>query len=267
MRPDRPRPERLDSWLVSKGIVESREKAQGLVLAGQVRIDGLPASKCGIRVRPEAAVEVLASARPVGRGALKLPAALDAFGIAVDGKIAVDVGASTGGFTEVLLARGAVRVYAVDVGYGQLHERLRSDPRVVVRERVNARRLSPEVVPEPCAVATLDVSFISILKLLPALASVLAPGALLAVLVKPQFEVGRGQVGRHGIVQDPALHLQALLGVAEAARREGYAVLGAVPSPITGTEGNREFFLELRHGGPGLAGGALLTVVTSAVQS
>jgi 23S rRNA (cytidine1920-2'-O)/16S rRNA (cytidine1409-2'-O)-methyltransferase len=151
----------------------------------------------------------------------------------------VDVGASTGGFTEVLLSRGASRVYAVDVGYGQLHERLRGDPRVVTRERVNARNLDPGVVPDPCDIATMDVSFISVLKLLPALGSVLAPGAEVVVLVKPQFEVGRFQVGRRGIVSDPALHRQALLAVAEGARRQGYSVAGACASPITGAEGKR----------------------------
>jgi 23S rRNA (cytidine1920-2'-O)/16S rRNA (cytidine1409-2'-O)-methyltransferase len=258
--------ERLDSWLVSKGLVESREKAQGLVLAGCVRVDGALVTKCGTRVRPDAEVEVRATAGPVGRGALKLEAALDAFAIDVEARVAVDVGASTGGFTEVLLARGAARVYAVDVGYGQLHERLRSDPRVVSRERVNARRLGPEVVPEPCGVGTMDVSFISALKLLPALASVLAPGADVALLVKPQFEVGRFEVGRGGIVVDPALHRRALLGVAAGALDAGYAVLGACPSPITGAEGNREFFLHLRKGGPGLEAPALEAAVTRVVE-
>ena len=257
--------ERLDAWLVARGLVESREKAQGLVLAGLVRVDGIPVSKCGTKVRPDAEVELLASGGPVGRGALKLPAALDAFSIDVGGRIAVDVGASTGGFTEALLSRGAARVYAVDVGYGQLHERLRGDPRVVTRERVNARQLGPGVVPEPCGVASMDVSFISVLKLLPALASVLAPGADVVVLVKPQFEVGRFQVGRRGVVLDPALHRQSLLGVAEGARRESYAVLGACPSPITGAEGNREFFLHLRLAGAGLEGPALEEAVTRAV--
>jgi 23S rRNA (cytidine1920-2'-O)/16S rRNA (cytidine1409-2'-O)-methyltransferase len=216
-------------------------------------------------VGPEALVEVTAPEGPVGRGALKLPAALDAFSIEVQGRTAVDVGASTGGFTEVLLARGALRVYAVDVGYGQLHERLRGDPRVVARERVNARHLGPEAVPEPCAIATMDVSFISVLKLLPALASVLAPGAEVVVLVKPQFEVGRFEVGRRGIVSDPALHRKALLEVAEGARRHGYSVAGACASPITGAEGNREFFLHLRLQGPGLEGPGLLEAVNAAV--
>lgn len=256
--------ERLDASLVSRGLAPSREKAQGLVMAGQVLVDGVPVSKCGARVRPDARLEVNAPEGPVGRGALKLPTALDAFSVAVAGRIAVDVGASTGGFTEVLLSRGAVRVYAVDVGYGQLHERLRGDRRVVARERVNARNLDAETVPEPCGIATMDVSFISVLKLLPALSSVLAPGADVVALVKPQFEVGRFEVGRRGVVSDPALHRKALLDVAEGARREGYAVAGACASPITGAEGNREFFLHLRREGPGLEGPALLEAVSRA---
>jgi 23S rRNA (cytidine1920-2'-O)/16S rRNA (cytidine1409-2'-O)-methyltransferase len=257
--------ERLDSSLVTRGLAPSREKAQGLVMAGQVRVNGVPVSKCGARVRPDSQVEVTAAGGPVGRGALKLAAALEAFSIDVEGRVGVDVGASTGGFTEVLLSRGATRVYAVDVGYGQLHERLRSDPRVVTRERVNARHLTPDVVGEPCRIATMDVSFISVLKLLPALASVLAPGAEVVVLVKPQFEVGRFDVGRRGIVRDPALHRRVLLGVAEGALRSGYRVVGACASSITGAEGNREFFLHLRREGPGLEGADLAEAVERAV--
>jgi 23S rRNA (cytidine1920-2'-O)/16S rRNA (cytidine1409-2'-O)-methyltransferase len=234
-------------------------------MAGQVLVDGVPVSKCGARVSRQSRLEVTAPEGPVGRGALKLPAALDAFSLDIEGRIAVDVGASTGGFTEVLLARGARRVYAVDVGYGQLHERLRGDPRVVSRERVNARRLDRDVVPEPCGIATVDVSFISARKVLRALASVLAPDADVVVLVKPQFEVGRFEVGRRGIVSDPALHRKALLGVAEGAHGDGYAVAGACASPVTGAEGNREFFLHLRRHGPGLAGEALSTALAEAV--
>ena len=157
----------------------------------------------------------------MGRGALKLAGALDAFAIDPAGRVAVDVGASTGGFTETLLERGAARVYAVDVGRGQLHERLRADPRVVVRERTNARTLSGADVPEPCPLAVMDVSFISVRKILPALLGILAPGADVVVLVKPQFEVGRREVGRGGIVKDPALHLRVLRDVARAAAGHG----------------------------------------------
>jgi 23S rRNA (cytidine1920-2'-O)/16S rRNA (cytidine1409-2'-O)-methyltransferase len=189
----------------------------------------------------------------VGRGALKLAGALDAFGVSPAGRVAVDVGASTGGFTETLLARGAARVYAVDVGRNQMHERVRADPRVVALEGVNARTLSRALVPEECGLGTMDVSFISVLKILPAWRAVLAAGADALVLVKPQFEVGRDKVGRGGIVRDPALHVEAVAGVAQAAQAEhGYAILGVCASPITGTEGNREFFLHLRPSGEGL---------------
>jgi 23S rRNA (cytidine1920-2'-O)/16S rRNA (cytidine1409-2'-O)-methyltransferase len=240
---------RLDVWLVEHGLAPSREKAQALVMAGRVRVDGQPATKAGTAVRAEAAVDVVPGPEHVGRGAIKLEGALDALGVDPRGRVAVDVGASTGGFTETLLERGATRVYAVDVGRGQLHESLRANPRVIVLERVNARHLSAREVPEPCGIATVDVSFISVTKLLAPLRSVLAADADALVLVKPQFEVGRGQVGRGGIVKDPEKHLQALRDVAAAAQSEAkLAVVAACPSPIAGMEGNREFFLHLRTG-------------------
>jgi 23S rRNA (cytidine1920-2'-O)/16S rRNA (cytidine1409-2'-O)-methyltransferase len=242
-----PTSRRLDLWLVEHGLAESREKAQALVMAGRVRVDGRSAAKAGSPVPADAAVDVLPGPEHVGRGALKLEGALDMFGVDPRGRTCVDVGASTGGFTETLLRRGAARVYAVDVGRGQLHERLRADSRVVVLERVNARHLSPREVPEPCGLASVDVSFISVTKLLVPLRTVLAPEADVLVLVKPQFEVGRGQVGRGGIVKAPEKHLQALRDVAAAARSEAkLAVVAAGPSPILGMEGNREFFLHLR---------------------
>ena len=258
---------RLDVWLAGHGLAESREKAQALVMAGRVTVDGQRASKPGSRVRDGAAVTVEAGAAHVGRGALKLAGALDALGVSPAGRVAVDVGASTGGFTETLLDRGALRVYAVDVGRGQLHEKLRQDLRVAVRDRVNARTLSPLVVPEPCSLAVMDVSFISERKILPALLSVLAPGAEAVVLVKPQFEVGRFQVGRGGVVKDEALHLQALRDVAGEAQRLGYAVRGACPSPVPGAEGNREFFLHLEPGGERLAPETLEAVLGKAVSA
>ena len=245
---------RLDVWLAENGLAESREKAQALVMAGRVMVDGRRADKPGARVKEGVAVAVAPGPAHVGRGALKLEGALDAFSLAVEGRVAVDVGASTGGFTETMLERGAARVYAVDVGRGQLHERLRNDPRVVVRERTNARNLSRREVAELCDLAAIDVSFISARKILPALRSVLVPGADVVVLVKPQFEVGRSQVGRGGVVRDAALHRQALGDVAAAARRLGFAVRAACPSPVAGAEGNREFFLHLVHeGAPGPA--------------
>jgi 23S rRNA (cytidine1920-2'-O)/16S rRNA (cytidine1409-2'-O)-methyltransferase len=235
-------------------------------MAGRVRVNGQPATKPGTRVREGAAVEVDEGPGHVGRGALKLRGALDAFGIDPAGQVVVDVGASTGGFTETLLERGARRVYAVDVGRGQLHERLRQDPRVVVRDRTNARALSPETLPEPCALAVMDVSFISVRKILGALRSVLAPHASAVVLVKPQFEVGRAQVGKGGIVKDPALHLQALRDVAAFAEDHGYAVRDACASPVTGATGNREFFLHLVPGEARLAPDTLESLLGKAVS-
>ena len=236
-------------------------------MAGRVRVNGAPATKAGLSVRDDAAVEVEPGPEHVGRGALKLQGALDVFAIDPARRVGVDVGASTGGFTETLLARGALRVYAVDVGRAQLHERLRADPRVVVLERVNARHLSSREVPEPCGIATVDVSFISARKVLPALRSVLAPGADAVVLVKPQFEVGRGQVGRGGIVKDPERHLQALRDVAAAAEAEtSFVVASACPSPIQGMEGNREFFLHLRAGGTALDRVALSLLLERTVR-
>ena len=249
-------------------LAPSREKAQALIMAGRVRVDGAAASKAGAAVAVDAVVEVLAGPAHVGRGAVKLEGALDAFAIDPAGRVAVDVGASTGGFTETLLARGALRVYAVDVGRGQLHESLARDGRVVVVDRVNARALTADHVPELCGIATADVSFISVRKVLSPLRAVLAPDADAVVLVKPQFEVGRGQVGRGGIVKDPGLHALALRTVADAAVADaGYAVRGACASPIAGTEGNREFFLHLRPGGEGLSGTELAAAVERAVRA
>jgi 23S rRNA (cytidine1920-2'-O)/16S rRNA (cytidine1409-2'-O)-methyltransferase len=251
--------------LVETGLVESREKARALVMAGRVRVDGQPARKAGEAVGPDAALEVDQGHRWVGRGALKLAGALDRFGIDPRDRLALDVGASTGGFTELLLERGARRVYAVDVGYGQLHQRLREDPRVQVRERVNARRLSAEHVPEACDLAVIDVSFISVLKLLGALAGVLTKAADVVSLVKPQFEVGRRDVGRGGIVRDPGLHRRALASVAAGAGERGFVVIDACASPIAGAEGNREFFLHLRRFGPGPGEAALEQCLDDAV--
>jgi 23S rRNA (cytidine1920-2'-O)/16S rRNA (cytidine1409-2'-O)-methyltransferase len=237
-------------------------------MAGRVRVNGEPATKAGLAVRDDAEVEVLPGPQHVGRGALKLEGALTALAVDPAGRVAVDVGASTGGFTETLLARGAARVYAVDVGRGQLHERLRDDPRVIVLERVNARHLSAREVPEPCGIATVDVSFISVRKVLPAVRSVLGKDADAVVLVKPQFEVGRGQVGRGGIVKDPERHLQALRDVATAAQAEAsFVVTSACPSPIEGMEGNREFFLHLRaSGAPSMDAGALERLLEGTVR-
>ncbi|MCU0241505.1 MAG: TlyA family RNA methyltransferase [Vicinamibacteria bacterium] len=257
---------RLDVWLVERGLAESRQKAQALVMAGRVRVSGQPAPKPGLAIAEDARVEVLSGPEHVGRGALKLIGALDAFALDPRDRVVIDVGASTGGFTEVLLARGARRIYAVDVGRAQLHERVRHDPRVIVREGLNARQLSPAEIPEVCNLAVMDVSFISVLKILPALALVLTPDADAIVLVKPQFELARRDIGRGGLVKDSALHRQALLGVAAAAQQaHGYVVRAACPSPITGSAGNREFFLHLARSGASLPAETMQAMITGAV--
>src|SRR6266571_4950430 len=200
---------RLDTLLAERGLAESREKAQALVLAGEVLVNGVKAQKPGQSVAPDAILEVLSRPAYVGRGGLKLKAALDQFGIAVTGRVCLDVGASTGGFTDCLLQHGALRVHAVDVGAGQIDWKLRSDPRVVLHERLNARYLRREDIGEPIDLAVCDVSFISVTLILPAVAPLLQPAGEMVILVKPQFEVGREQVGRGGIVREPELHRSA----------------------------------------------------------
>lgn len=263
------RRDRLDRRLVSAGLVESRVKAQALVMAGRVKVDGQPAHKPGAQVNDSAALEVDPGPRHVGRGALKLVGALDAFAIATQGRVAIDVGASTGGFTEVLLERGARRVYAVDVGRAQLHDRMRRDGRVVVLERVNARYLTRQIIPEACDLLVMDVSFISVLKIFPALPNIMSPEFDAAILVKPQFELSKRDVGRGGVVRSAECHARALLGVADSARKEhGFSVMDACASPIAGAVGNREFFLHLRHGGaPGLTGDVLCARIRAATAS
>lgn len=246
---------RLDLLLVARGLAESRERAQALILAGLVEVDGKRVSKAGEGVRSEARLLVTGPDHPyVGRGGVKLAGALDRFGIDPSGRIALDVGASTGGFTDCLLQRGAARVYSLDVGSGQLHDRLRRDPRVLVLDRLNARNLRPDALPGRVSLATVDVSFISLRLILPPVLALLdgTDAADLVPLVKPQFEVGRDDVGRGGIVRDPALQRGALEAVAAAAVAAGLAVRGACASPITGMEGNREFFLHLTPGEGGL---------------
>jgi 23S rRNA (cytidine1920-2'-O)/16S rRNA (cytidine1409-2'-O)-methyltransferase len=237
---------RLDLLIVERGLVESREKARALILAGQVLVDGQKADKAGSNVDLQAKIELLAQPRYVGRGGLKLEAALDHFGIAVTGKICLDVGSSTGGFTDCLLQRAAARVYAIDAGTGQLDWKLRNDARVIVHEQVNARYLSRDQVPEPIDLAVCDVSFISITMILPALANLLASHAEMVILVKPQFELERQQVGKGGIIRDPALHLAACQRVERAVHTLGFHTQ-IIPSPVLGAEGNQEFLLHARH--------------------
>jgi 23S rRNA (cytidine1920-2'-O)/16S rRNA (cytidine1409-2'-O)-methyltransferase len=241
---------RLDQLLVERGLTASRERARALILAGQVRVKNAPARKAGDLVSPDDPIELVEPDHPyVGRGGVKLAHALDAFGITVEGRIALDVGASTGGFTDVLLRRGAPRVVALDVGHGQLAWSLRQDPRVVVFERVNARSLTPEILPPDLrqfGLVTIDVSFISLRYVLPPVPALLAPGADVVALVKPQFEAGRDDVESGGIVRDSAVQERAIESVAAAADKVGLRRIAMTPSPIEGMEGNREFFLHFR---------------------
>jgi 23S rRNA (cytidine1920-2'-O)/16S rRNA (cytidine1409-2'-O)-methyltransferase len=237
---------RLDQLLVERGLVESREKARALILAGQVLVNGQRSGKAGHNIAADSQVELLQKPRYVGRGGLKLEAALRHFAIAVAGKICLDVGSSTGGFTDCLLQNEAARVYAIDVGTGQLDWRLRNDPRVVVREQVNARYLGTDAVPEPVDLAVCDVSFISVTMILPALEKLLAPNAEMVILVKPQFELEKHQVGKGGIIRDSQLHAQACRRIEQAVQRIGFRT-ETMPSPILGAEGNQEFLLYARH--------------------
>jgi 23S rRNA (cytidine1920-2'-O)/16S rRNA (cytidine1409-2'-O)-methyltransferase len=235
---------RLDRLLVERGIVESREKAQALILAGQVLVNDQKLEKSGALVNPKARVRLLGEGlKYVSRGGLKLEAALDHFRINPDGKICLDIGASTGGFTDCLLQRGAAKVFAVDVGTSQLDWKLRQDPRVVVLEKTNARHLKFEQLGTRAELATMDVSFISATLILPVLPSLLESQAEVLILVKPQFEVGRGQVGKGGIVRDPRLQQEAVTKVSRKLLELGFANLGCAESALLGAAGNREYFL------------------------
>ncbi len=238
---------RLDQLVVDRALAPSRERARALILAGQVVVDGVAVTKAGTAVAPDAAVELLVPDHPyVGRGGLKLAHALDVFGVGVEGREALDIGASTGGFTDVLLQRGATRVVALDVGHGQLDWKLRNDPRVVVIEHFNARHLTPADLPGPVDVVTIDVSFISLRQILPVLPPVINHGADVIALVKPQFEAGRAEV-KKGIVRDPGIHARVLDEVSAAAAGVGLTRVGSTPSPITGQKGNVELLLHLRQ--------------------
>lgn len=243
---------RLDRLLVDRGLVESRARAEALILAGRVRVAGRESVKPGTAVPEDATVALQQPEFPwVSRGGVKLAAGLDAFEIDPRGRVCLDVGASTGGFTDVLLSRGAARVYAVDVGYGQLHGRLRSDARVILREKVNARKLSSAEVPEPISLAVADVSFISLVLILPAVVPLLTTSADVVLLVKPQFEAGRGEVGRGGIVRDPVVRAKAVSRVVEAAEKLGLRLRGTLDSPLPGAEGNVEILAGFRNGPSG----------------
>src|SRR3954469_1741509 len=244
-----PKP-RLDVALVERGLAASRERARALILAGQVKVDGQVVSKAGTPIAGDAAVELVTPDHPyVGRGGIKLAHALETFHIDPAGRRALDVGASTGGFTDVLLRRGAASVIALDVGHGQLDWRLRTDTRVLVREGVNARALTAADVPHAVSLVTIDVAFISLRHILPALPPFLEPGGDVVALVKPQFEAGREEVGPHGIVSDPAVHERVIARVSAAAAACGLTRVAMTPSAITGATGNQEFFLHLTAAG------------------
>jgi 23S rRNA (cytidine1920-2'-O)/16S rRNA (cytidine1409-2'-O)-methyltransferase len=233
---------RLDVVLVDRGFFPSREQAQRAIMAGEVRVGEAVIDKASVQVAPDAMVLVEEGARYVGRGGLKLEGALRHFAISVTGKTALDIGASTGGFTDCLLQHGAKKVYAIDVGHGQLAWKIRSDPRVVVREKLNARFLGRADVPEPVDLCVIDVSFISLTLILPNAFESVTPNGMVLALIKPQFELEASDVGRGGIVRDPVLHVNAQQKIRQFVLNAGHAMIGIVPSEITGTDGNQEFF-------------------------
>ncbi len=237
---------RLDQLLVARGLFESRGQAQRAIMAGEVKVGTRVAAKASEQVRSDEAVEVAEKPRYVGRGGLKLEGALDHFGIAVDGKTALDIGASTGGFTDCLLQRGARHVFAIDVGHDQLAWKIRKDPRVTVFEKLNARNLSLREIPEPIDLCVIDVSFISLTLILPNAFELLTPDGVILALIKPQFELARGDVSRGGVVRDPALHEKAKEKIENFVRNSGHSIEGIAPATIQGTDGNQEFFACLR---------------------
>lgn len=238
---------RLDCLLVARGLFESREKAQRAIMAGEVLVAQRTADKPGTRVAEDVEITVKAPMRYVSRGGFKLEAALAAFQIDPAGKIALDIGASTGGFTDCLLQQGAQKVHAIDVGHSQLDWKIRSDPRVVVREKCNARFLSRAEVPDPIPLCVMDVSFISLTLILPAAFELLTPEGVIIALIKPQFELSRQEIGKGGIVREPQLHQKAVEKIRQfVCEQLGKTWVGVIDSPILGTEGNKEFLACLR---------------------
>jgi len=233
---------RLDQLLVERGLAPTRQKAQAMIMAGNVLVDDHPAEKAGVQV-PENAPIVTRDACPyVSRGGLKLEGGLDAFHLDVTGMVCLDVGASTGGFTDCLLTRGASKVFAVDVGYGQMAWKLRQDPRVVAIERTNIRHMTPDALPCPVDLVTIDASFISLKIVIPAVIGFMKPEAVILALIKPQFEVGKGKVGKGGVVRDPDQHREVIDDLSRWAKTQGLWCADAMVSPITGPKGNVEFF-------------------------
>ena len=243
---------RLDVLLTELGLAPSREKAKALIMSGEVYVNGQKAEKAGEEFEETASVEVAASLRYVSRGGLKLEKTMQKYGISLENKVCADIGASTGGFTDCMLQSGASRVYAVDVGYGQLAWKLRQDERVVCLERTNARYLSHEQIPEKLDFASIDVSFISLTKVLEPVKELMKEGGQIVCLIKPQFEAGREKVGKKGVVREPETHLEVIEKVIEFARSLGFSVLNLEYSPIKGPEGNIEYLLFLQK--DGLAG-------------
>jgi 23S rRNA (cytidine1920-2'-O)/16S rRNA (cytidine1409-2'-O)-methyltransferase len=240
--------ERLDILLVNKGFFTSRERAQASIMAGVVYVGGMREEKSGTRFDENAEIEVREEIlKYVGRGGLKLEKAIEYWEIDLQGKIVMDVGASTGGFTDAMLQSGAARVYAIDVGYGQLDWKLRNDPRVTNMERTNIRYLDPAVIPEKPDLVTIDVSFISLKLVLPTVASVIKPGGAVIALLKPQFEAERAQVGKKGIIKDPKIHEEVIEKVKRYAEENGFEVQDVTDSPIHGAKGNKEFLMRLKN--------------------
>jgi 23S rRNA (cytidine1920-2'-O)/16S rRNA (cytidine1409-2'-O)-methyltransferase len=241
---------RLDAEMARRGLADSREIAQRLIMAGRVRVNSRPAYKADLKVDSETPIALMAGAPQfVSRGAYKLIAALEHFGVSVEGKLAMDVGASTGGFTDVLLRRGAKAVIAMDVGYGQLALKLRDDPRVTVLDRMNIRLASPDDLPHVPELVTIDTSFISLRLVIPAVLALVAPRAEIVALIKPQFEVGKGKVGKGGIVKEEKLRRDAVAGIVQFAESIGLEVAGTIESPIEGRAGNREYLALMKFPG------------------
>jgi 23S rRNA (cytidine1920-2'-O)/16S rRNA (cytidine1409-2'-O)-methyltransferase len=237
---------RIDQTLVERGFFASRERAQRAIMAGEVRVGDRVFAKAAELIEIDAPISIVQPPQFASRGALKLGGALDFFGVEVKGKTALDIGSSTGGLTDCLLQRGAAKLFAVDVGHGQLAWKLRNDPRVTVMEKVNARFLSREDIPEVADLCVIDVSFISLTLILPRAFELIAPEGMILALIKPQFELQRKDVGRGGIVRGPALHEKAQQKIVKFVEEANYHVVGLVPSTITGTDGNQEFFICIR---------------------
>ncbi len=241
--------QRLDKLLLERGLAETRSKAGALIMAGQVSVKGQVVSKAGTQFDEDVEITLKESYPYVSRGASKLEAALNAWEIPLEGRVAIDVGASTGGFTDLMLSRGLKKSFAVDVGHSQLHYKLQKDERVINLEGVNVRQLDPEIISEPCDIATFDVSFISLKMVLPPVLQVLREGADIVALIKPQFEAGKEQVGKGGIVRDEEVIASVIEDITSFCLELGLSVSGTVPSPIKGAKGNQEYLIHARKGG------------------